>query len=331
MQLLQQRHVLGINAVLVVFRRLGNMMATVNGLDIEGLHAIHYLALGQPVHALPLPLLLLLGVPVDVLGFVSKHPYHGWDKGLFEEVGPYATALAMSFHMCLKWTKQEQQQRLGVIKGLVAAGASYKAACQHGTTLLSMAAALNDSHFLQALLARRNALAEFSRKEVQAAFLMAASHNMWINGCLLLEAGAKSYSRAAAAKLVGWAVQKRKLDALKRLLAAGATPNARALGSDNMPLHELVLQADAKGSNMVSCWTLCSWHMQCWDTTLLPYTCSQQDAHASCSLHMFWHRAAFFVLTCTELGRACPPVVPLSFLPLRCTQPIASVRYVKCQ
>lgn len=256
MRHLQQHHVLDADALAPVHRGFKALAAAVMVLQSNGLHAIHCLALRRTEHALPLQLLLLLGVPVDLMGFPAEGGRHGWDKGLREEVGACATALAMSFSTCLKWTEEDQKQRLPLVQGLVAAGASYKWVGEHGT-ILSMSAFLSNHQFLQTLLARPNALAEFSRKEVSAAFLMAAAHNMWLNGSLLLEAGAKHGNPAAAAKLVGWAVQNSNLKALRRLLAAGAQPNARMLGSNHMPLHEVVIKADVKGSNMVSRLDLC--------------------------------------------------------------------------
>jgi hypothetical protein len=330
MRHLQQQHTLEAGSLVAAHLGIRAIEMACTQTSHEELHAIHHLALGSNSRALPLPLLRLLGVSMDEAAPAPAPAFGGAAVKADAPEGAWTPALPMALVPLKKWTKEEQQQRLRVVRGLVAAGASYSWEGPAGVTVLDLAAELEEPAFLQALLARPNALQAFTPEQVSAALQTAVRHQRLSQGCLLLEAAAAAGLRvpdggeaavfdgpqlttfkmqviafqqlrqhspltqqqlqrlrpppppaapaaaaagdgavgaaaasppvlthataAAAARLVVWAVQSCNPGTLRRLLAAGADPNFDGACS---PLHELVLVADAKGSNMVGVHVTC--------------------------------------------------------------------------
>jgi hypothetical protein len=254
-----------------------------------GMHSIHHWASGYGGVMVPLPLLRLLGVDVDVPWYADMAP--GGFTSLRAAVGDGVPALALALTPASYWKEdmnetQQQQQRLHNARTLVAAGASYSWEGPAGATVLSLAAGLQEPAFLEALLARPNALQAFTPGQVSVA-VVAAAQGMHLNqGCLLLEAVAAAGSiaqagtpasapgvmsgsaaaqsvpaapvfvltpaaAAAAAKLLVCAIKERNLCMLRRLLVAGADPNVSPSSHD--PVLHWLINEDVRGPHLVSC------------------------------------------------------------------------------
>jgi hypothetical protein len=56
---------------------------------------------------------------------------------------------------------------------------------------------------------------------------------------------------AAAAKMLVFTIKQRDVDVLRRLLAAGVDPNVRPGSKSDMAIHEVVTQAEVKGTDLV--------------------------------------------------------------------------------
>jgi hypothetical protein len=262
MRHLQQQHTLQGGSLVNVRLGLKALLMAVMYSGSNQLHAIHSWALGRSSEALPLPLLLLLGVDVNKPWQSSMYSHK--EEKLQDALGDQAPPLALALSRTVKWTTEVQQQRLEAVQALVAAGASYSWEGPDGATVLSLAAQLRDPAFLQALLARPNALQAFTPEQVSAA-LVAAEYICERNGCLLMQAVADYRASAAASlaltpaataavtDLLAWCVEEGNVSTLQSLLAAGADPNAQpSVKSNNWPvLHEVVFAACKEDRTMV--------------------------------------------------------------------------------
>jgi hypothetical protein len=199
MRHLQQHHTLEAGSLLAVQLGFKALERATAHLDFRKLHAIHHLAQGDHKRSLPLPLLLLLGVSVDEAGLPNKAILGGDGEGVPAQDAGQGPALPMALGQSSQWTKEVQQQRLRVVRGLVAAGASYSWEGPDGATVLSLAAEVQEPAFLRALLTRPNALQAFTPEQVSAALVAAASKDNWAQGCLLLEAAAGPQAPPSAA------------------------------------------------------------------------------------------------------------------------------------
>jgi hypothetical protein len=199
MRHLQQHHTLEAGSLVAVHWGLRDVVYWTMEYSQLGPHTIHCWALGQPVRTMPLPLMQLLGVPVDLPCFLIEGTCGAPLQKVCAAVGSSAPALALALTQTEKWTKKVQQQRLGVVKGLVAAGASYKWEGPAGATVLSLAVELVQTDCLEVLLARPNPLREFTPEQVSAAVVAAARLNHDASGCMVLEAVAAASRSTSAA------------------------------------------------------------------------------------------------------------------------------------
>jgi hypothetical protein len=133
---------------------------------------------------------------MDLLCFFDELDCLPSFKELQTAIGNPAPPLALALAQPQKWTKEVQKQRLGVVKALVAAGASYSWEGPAGATVLSLAVENVQTDCLEALLARPNAMAEFTPEQVSAALVTAGKKSHYLSGCLVLEAVAAARSQA---------------------------------------------------------------------------------------------------------------------------------------
>jgi hypothetical protein len=354
MRHLRQQHTLETGALVAVHHVLWKLVQDAMVLRAYGLHSLHLWACGCSSRVpMPLPLLQLLGVSVDLPTSWDNNASTGPLSKLQAAVGNSAPALALALVQTEPWTKEVLEQRLEFVKDLVVAGASYSWEGPGGATVLSLATQLQDGAFLHALLAGPNALQGVTSQQMSAAVVAAAKVKYLGNGCMLLEAVARSQGQpeakaevraeetaeqqlsapglqdsagpgpafaqaaasaqhdrstaatvsvpgtalsaapglvdapaaaaatlpdvippaattsglsvtaapalvltpaavAAAAKLLVSAVKRRKVHLVRRLLAAGVDPDVLPDSKADPALHEVVLQADAKGGNLVS-------------------------------------------------------------------------------